>query len=79
MEIASFCHIEMTEQFAVLWAVVSSATWSVLERSPIEAFRVEVVDELLAEFWEQEVQCPHLKKSGMRVCDLILGPPSSWV
>jgi hypothetical protein len=42
----------MTEQFAVLWAVVSSATWSVLEHSPIEAFRVEVVDELLAEFWE---------------------------
>jgi hypothetical protein len=63
----------------VLWAVVSSATWSILERSLIEAFRVEVVDELLTEFWEQEVRRLHLKKSGMRVCDLILGPPSSWV
>jgi hypothetical protein len=40
----------MVEQLGALQAVVSSTTAFVLKRSSIEALRVEVVDELVAEF-----------------------------
>jgi hypothetical protein len=33
--------------------MVSSVVQSVLRHSPTEAFRVDVVDEMLTEFWEQ--------------------------
>jgi hypothetical protein len=45
----------------------------------IEAFRVDVVDELVTKFQRQQEQCSRLEKSGARVCDLILGPPSGRV
>jgi hypothetical protein len=37
------------------------------------------VDEMLAEFWKPAERCSCLKKSGMKIYDLILGPPSDWV
>jgi hypothetical protein len=51
----------------------------VLECSPTEAFQVDVVDEMLAEFQEQVQWRSHLDKSTMRICDLIPGPPSSLI
>jgi hypothetical protein len=47
-------HTEKAKQFVVLWAAISSVAASVLERSPTEAFRVNVVDELFAEIQKQE-------------------------
>jgi hypothetical protein len=69
----------MVEQFAVLRAAMSFTVEWVLGRSSTDAFYIDVVDELVAEFRKQEERCLRLKKSGIRVCDLILGPPSDWV
>jgi hypothetical protein len=58
---------------------VSSATQSVLGHSPTITFRVDVVDELLTEFREQAEWRSCLEKSSKRICNQILGPPSSRV
>jgi hypothetical protein len=50
MQMTALRHTEI----AVLRAAVSSTMQSVLGRSPTEACQVDVVDELLAAFWEQE-------------------------
>jgi hypothetical protein len=63
----------------MLRVAMSSIVQSMLGCLPSEAFRVEVVDEMLADFWEQAEWCSHRKNSGMRVCDPILGPPSGRV
>jgi hypothetical protein len=36
------------------------------------------VDELVTEFRKHEERQSCLEKPGMRVCDLIIGPPSGW-
>jgi hypothetical protein len=59
--------------------VVSSVVEFILRRSPIEAFRVDGVDGLVAEFWKQEEWCFYIERSSVRVCDLILGLPSCQV
>jgi hypothetical protein len=46
----------------------------VLRCSLSKAFWVEVVDEILAEFWEKAEWCSRLMYFGMRVFDRILGP-----
>jgi hypothetical protein len=51
MLIAALCYIEMVGELAALWEAVSSTTEFTLGRLPNETFQVEVVDELLAEFW----------------------------
>jgi hypothetical protein len=56
--------------------VVCSTVEFVLERSPTEAFRAKVVDELVFEFWKQQEQRSRLEKPDVRLCDLILGLPS---
>jgi hypothetical protein len=66
----------MTGELATLLAAVSSAVEFMLGCSPNETFRVEIVDELIAEFWRQEERRSRLERPGMRVCNLILGPPS---
>jgi hypothetical protein len=50
MRLAALRHTEMAGELAVLWAAVSSATESVLGRSPNNTFRLEVVGELVVEF-----------------------------
>jgi hypothetical protein len=50
MQIATVRHTKMAEQLATLRAVVSSTAESVLRCSPTKAFRVNVVEEMLAEF-----------------------------
>jgi hypothetical protein len=50
MRIATVRHTKMAEQLATLRAVVSSTAESVLRCSPTKAFRVNVVEEMLAEF-----------------------------
>jgi hypothetical protein len=47
----------------------------VLGCSPDKTFWVEVVDALAAEFWKPEEWCSWLKHPGVRICDLLLGPP----
>jgi hypothetical protein len=70
VRIATAHHIEMARPLAALWAAVSS---------PIETFWVDIVDELLDELWEQARRRTCLENFGMRIYDLILGPPSSRV
>jgi hypothetical protein len=50
MRLVALHHTELDGEIAVLRAVMSSATESVLGHSPNEIFQVEVVDELVAEF-----------------------------
>jgi hypothetical protein len=50
MRLLALCHTEMVEELAALRAAVSTATKSVLGRSPSVTFHMEVVDELTAEF-----------------------------
>jgi hypothetical protein len=58
---------------------VFSVTQFVLRHSPPEAFRVDVVDEMFAKFQEKVERRSCLKKFVVRICDLILGPPSDRV
>jgi hypothetical protein len=51
MRIASLQHIEMAGELAALRAAVSFGMKFALEHSPNDTFRVEVMDELIAEFW----------------------------
>jgi hypothetical protein len=51
MKSATICHTELAGQLTALRAAVSSATQFVLGCSPSEALWVEVVDEMLFEFW----------------------------
>jgi hypothetical protein len=54
MRSAAHHHTKMAGELATLRAAVSSAVESVLGRSPDEAFRVEVVGELVAKFQRLE-------------------------
>jgi hypothetical protein len=48
---------------------------SVLGHSPDETFQVEVVGELVTEFYRLEELCSRLERPGVRICDLLLGLP----
>jgi hypothetical protein len=50
----------MVEQFAVLRAAMSFTVEWVLGRSSTDAFYIDVVDELVAEFRKQEERCLRL-------------------
>jgi hypothetical protein len=52
MRIAAIRHTEMVGQLSTLQAVVSSVVRFVLGRLSTEAFWVDVVDEILTDFWE---------------------------
>jgi hypothetical protein len=58
----------------MLWAAVSLAAQSILERLPVDASQAGVVGEIVAKFQEQAKWCSHLEASGSRVYDLVLGP-----
>jgi hypothetical protein len=75
MRAAAIHHIEMAGELAMLRTVVTSAAELVLGRSPNETFRVEIVDELVAQFWKLEELCSQLEWPGVKICDLLLGPP----
>jgi hypothetical protein len=45
-----------------------------LGRFPIEVFRVGIVGEMVAKFWEKVERCLHFNDSSSRIYDLILGP-----
>jgi hypothetical protein len=79
MKIAALYNTKMVEQLAALQAAVSSATQFVLECSPTMALQVDVLDELVTEFRKQEERRSCIKQSGMMVCNLILGSPTSRV
>jgi hypothetical protein len=75
MRITALHHTKMVAELAALWTAVSSVVELVLERSPDESFWVEVVHELVAEFWRLEERHSWLEGSDTRICDLLLGPP----
>jgi hypothetical protein len=74
---ATLCHTEMARELTALWEAVSSAMELVLGRSPNETSRVEVTNKLVANFWRREELCSRLEGPGVRICDLLLGPPPS--
>jgi hypothetical protein len=50
MRVIALCHAEMDEELDMLRAAVSSTEEFVLGCSSTEAFRVEIMEELVAEF-----------------------------
>jgi hypothetical protein len=68
-------HTEMAGELGALQAVVSSAMESVLGHSLNDTFSVEVLGELVVEFWKLEKRRSQLERPAMRICDLLLGPP----
>jgi hypothetical protein len=74
---AALHHTEVAGELNVLRVTVSSAVQLVLGHFPDETFWVEVMDELVAEFWRLEELCLRLERPGMRICDLLLGSPLS--
>jgi hypothetical protein len=79
MWIVALHHIKMVGELAMLWAAVSSVVEVTLGHSPNETFRVEVLGELVAKFQRLEERCSCLEQPGMRIYDLLLGPPSNRV
>jgi hypothetical protein len=53
---------------------VSLATQSVLGRLPVDVSQAGVVGLMVSRFWESAEWCSRLETSGLRVCDLVLGP-----
>jgi hypothetical protein len=76
MRIATLHRAKMAGELAALQVVVSSASEFMFGCSPDEIFWVEVVEELIAEFQKQQERRSCLERLGMRIYDLILGPPS---
>jgi hypothetical protein len=77
MRIAALHHTEMARELGTHPMAVSFAMEFMLGRSPDKIFRVDVVDELVAEFRKLEERRSWLERPGVRICDLLLGPPSS--
>jgi hypothetical protein len=79
MWLVALHHTEMVGELAALRATVSTATESVLGRSPSDTFHIEVVSELSVEFKRMEDQHSWLEWPATRICDLLLGPPPGRV
>jgi hypothetical protein len=79
MWIMALHHTEMARELVALRVALSSTVELVLGRSLEETFQVEVVHELVAEFWKLEERCSRLEWPGARIYDLVLGPPPSQV
>jgi hypothetical protein len=75
MRAVALRYTEVVRELATLRAAVSSTTGLVLGCSADETFWVEVMDELVAEFWRLEELCSWLERPGSRICNLLLGPP----
>jgi hypothetical protein len=74
MRFAAGQHIEVAMRLSSLWAVVSLAAQSIRGCLPVNASQAGVVGEIVIRFWEQAEWFSHLKTSGLKVCDLVLGP-----
>jgi hypothetical protein len=77
MQIAALHHTEMAGELSALQAAVSSTVEFTLGRLPNKTVRVEVVDELVAEFYKKEERLSRHERPGMRIYDPLLGSPSS--
>jgi hypothetical protein len=76
LQIATLPHTNMAGELAALWTAVSSTVEFMLRCLPDETFQMEVMDELVANFQKPEERCSWLEWPGLRICDLLLGPPS---
>jgi hypothetical protein len=75
MRAAAIRHIEMAGVLAILRVVVTSTVALVLGCSPDETFRVEIMDEVVAQFQKLEELCLGRERPDTRICDLLQGPP----
>jgi hypothetical protein len=75
MQTAAICHIEMAMELATLQVTVTSTVELVLGHSSDETFRVEITNELVAQFRKLVVLCSQLEWPSMRIYDLLLGLP----
>jgi hypothetical protein len=75
MRAAAIRHIAMVGELATLQVAVTSAVELVLGRTPNETFRLEIVDELVAQFWKLEELCSRLERPGAKIYDLLLRLP----
>jgi hypothetical protein len=79
MRLPTLRHTKMAGELAAFRAVVSSATESVLERSPGDTTCAKVVGELVTDFQKEEVRRSRLEQPTVGICDLLLGPPPGRV
>jgi hypothetical protein len=77
MRIGALHHTEMAGELVALWVVVSATVAFVLGHSPNETFWVKVVDELVVKIGKLEERHSQLEQLRVRICNLLLGPPSS--
>jgi hypothetical protein len=76
-QLATLHHNKMVQELAMFWMAVSSAVESVLECSPNNVARAEVVGELVAKLHRVEGHHWKLEWPTTKICDLLLGPPPS--
>jgi hypothetical protein len=77
MRATSLRHTEMADELTTLLALVSSTAKLGLGCSPNETSRVEVTNELVTKFQRREELCSWIEGPGVRIYDLLLGPPPS--
>jgi hypothetical protein len=76
MWLAALRLTKMVGELAMLQATMSSAMESVLGRPPSDAFHMEVVGDLPTKFQKMEHRLSRLEWPAMRICHLLLGPPT---
>jgi hypothetical protein len=75
MRLTAIHHTKIARELATLWAAVPTTVESVLGHSPSDTYRVEVVDEMAAEFEKMEDRHSRLEWPAARIYDLVLGTP----
>jgi hypothetical protein len=79
MRLAALYHTEVVGELAAFQAAVSSTTKSVLGRLLGNTTHMEMLGELVAEFWKVDGRSSKLEQPRTRICGLLLGPPPSRI
>jgi hypothetical protein len=75
MRATTLRHAVVVRELTALWVALSSVAEHMLERSPDETSRVEVMNKLAAKFWRLEELCSRPEGPGKRIYNLLLRPP----
>jgi hypothetical protein len=73
MHFAAAQHTEVATRLSALWAVVSLAAQSILERLPVDAPQAGVVGDIVVWSRERVDWYSRLEAAGQEICDLVLG------
>jgi hypothetical protein len=73
MHFAAAQHTEVATWLSALWAVVSLAAQSILERLPVDAPQAGVVGDIVVWSRERVDWYSRLEAAGQEICDLVLG------